>query len=60
MRIFCHKFIDIQSKQTNEAKKNETQTYIFIFEGCFLHNEKYAIFPHKDCYSEHEIRTRFV
>lgn len=64
MRIFCHKFIDIQSKQTNEANK-KTQlkpihSYMVIFEGFFLHIEKYAIFRHKDFYSEHEIRTRFV
>lgn len=64
MRIFCHKFIDIQSKQTNEAKiKRNSNLYIHIWlylKVFFLHIEKYAIFRHKDFYSEHEIRTRFV
>lgn len=32
MRIFCHKFIDIQSKQTNEAKiKRNSNLYIHIW-----------------------------
>lgn len=51
MRIFCHKFIDIQSKQTNEANK-KTQlkpihSYMVIFEGFFYISKNTQFFPIK-------------
>lgn len=51
MRIFCHKFIDIQSKQTNEARK-KTQlkpiySYMVIFEGFFYISKNTQFFPIK-------------